>query len=751
MSFQHMSFEEVLDDLQSRFIINIPEEELSSVERICFQIEQAHWFYEDFIREENPRLPSFSLKHFSARFFRHCPLLHQWAHDHEKAFQTFMEYKVRVPVCGAIILNENMDKVLLVKGWRSSSGWGFPKGKINKDEPEAPCAQREVMEETGFDIGPYLDEHAFVERTMREQRIRLYIVRGVPETTAFAPQTRKEIGDIKWHKLSELPGWNKDDTGYSAPAEKRHKFYMVTAFVSGLRQWMVKYRKAKRQGKGKNGRNISVVMGYKTATDSEGEGTTSDPGWKHDSLNEGGMHSGMRRPLGDANGLPPHQALPMRPEVAAMSIKALIGVGGSSSGSGMSTPMFVENDHMPHLAGLPQHPADPMYAAMQAPLPQAPYPSQLPMPMFPSAPTPGSGPYGQPLHPGGYPTSLPPTNRDQNFHPGIPMGPPPVPPVPAATHIPLPNSAPAGPVPIGAVAQNREAHRATLLDILTKGPGAQMAATIPVPMSMTGPRGPPPPPPSNAGWQREEEPAASMNALGSEGLMAQTRSHEGPGEKRKILMDILMGGGTSGQDHPGNVLTPAPGRSHEDGLRQILGIAKPEGSSVEVQNPPLSTTATEEHELRTLLGIKPGSPAKQPKQNAKKLRSGAPRQGLTPPPVSQSDNNKLDQAAATHLETMLGVSAKPPLLNDSNAKRLMRAKKVRTAAQGGAWVVKPAQETKTVTQILSRHDAAPPPSAAAASTHPPSMTERSASQTGLRLVSEPTSVSTTTGPIPLQR
>lgn len=37
-----------------------------------------------------------------------------------------------------------MDKVLLVKGWSNKSGWTFPKGKINKDEPEIECAIREV-------------------------------------------------------------------------------------------------------------------------------------------------------------------------------------------------------------------------------------------------------------------------------------------------------------------------------------------------------------------------------------------------------------------------------------------------------------------------------------------------------------------------------------------------------------------------------------------------------------------------------
>ncbi len=34
---------------------------------------------------------------------------------------------------------------VLVKGWKASSGWGFPKGKINESEPQATCAIREVL------------------------------------------------------------------------------------------------------------------------------------------------------------------------------------------------------------------------------------------------------------------------------------------------------------------------------------------------------------------------------------------------------------------------------------------------------------------------------------------------------------------------------------------------------------------------------------------------------------------------------
>lgn len=50
-----------------------------------------------------------------------------------------------------------------------------------------------VLEETGFDVGPYLKKQDYIELTMREQRIRLYIIQGVSEDTEFVPRTRKEI------------------------------------------------------------------------------------------------------------------------------------------------------------------------------------------------------------------------------------------------------------------------------------------------------------------------------------------------------------------------------------------------------------------------------------------------------------------------------------------------------------------------------------------------------------------------------
>ncbi|KAG4090738.1 hypothetical protein H8356DRAFT_1005118 [Neocallimastix lanati (nom. inval.)] len=283
MSFNNLTFNEVLDDLSSRFIINVPVEELSSIERICFQIEQAYWYYEDFAREQNSNLPYYNLKNFSAKFFRHCPLLQKYSDKHEKAFNDFIRYKIRVPVCGAIILNEKMDKCLLVKGWSARSGWGFPKGKINKEEPDIDCAVREVMEETGYDISEFVKEGDYIELLIKEQRIRLYIVTGIPEDTHFEPQTRKEISKIKWHNVRDLPTDKRDKNN----SKSSNNFYLVYPFVGKLHQWINREKKARYLRKKKE--NIIARQSQRgshigESSDiemSEFDGAVSDSGVRH--------------------------------------------------------------------------------------------------------------------------------------------------------------------------------------------------------------------------------------------------------------------------------------------------------------------------------------------------------------------------------------------------------------------------------------------------------------------------------------
>lgn len=231
-----------------RFIINLPQEELESVERICFQVEEAQWYYEDFIRPLDPDLPSLSLRNFCLRIFQHCPLLSEFSpYHHATAFEEFLAYKTRVPVRGAIMLNDEMDEVILVKGWKKGANWSFPRGKINKDESDLACAIREVYEETGYDINSAglvrpEDTAKYIDVAIQHQHIRLYVFRGVPKDTPFEARTRKEISKIEWWKLSDLPTLKKKKQQQEGRGEdlamNANKFYMVAPFLVPLKKWI---------------------------------------------------------------------------------------------------------------------------------------------------------------------------------------------------------------------------------------------------------------------------------------------------------------------------------------------------------------------------------------------------------------------------------------------------------------------------------------------------------------------------------
>lgn len=48
-------------------------------------------------------------------------------------------------------------QIVFVKSYGKRGCWGFPKGKVNKDEQPMECAIREVDEETGYTFRQGLD------------------------------------------------------------------------------------------------------------------------------------------------------------------------------------------------------------------------------------------------------------------------------------------------------------------------------------------------------------------------------------------------------------------------------------------------------------------------------------------------------------------------------------------------------------------------------------------------------------------
>lgn len=232
---------EVLDDLCSRFIINVPEVERKDVVRICFQIEQAHWFYIDFYSKKDNFQKSrklVNLKEFAAIVFKHVPFLHPFAERVDQVIDEWKEYKFCVPTYGAILLSEDYTSVLLVQSFSSKSSWGFPKGKINLTESPWQCAIREVKEETGFDIQEHMDPSDYLEAVINDQTVRLYIIPGISTDQQFVPKTRNEIKSVRWFPLADLPATKKEAVTKLKTSTGTVSLFMVTPFVRKLREWI---------------------------------------------------------------------------------------------------------------------------------------------------------------------------------------------------------------------------------------------------------------------------------------------------------------------------------------------------------------------------------------------------------------------------------------------------------------------------------------------------------------------------------
>jgi len=231
----------LLEDLAMRFVLNVPAEELANPNRILFLIELAWWHYEDFSRKNDATLPKFSLSNFAELLYLTIPQLKRFAPKAKEIYSKFVMYKFSVPCAGAILLNPDMDKVILVKGMAKNSSWGFPKGKINDGEKMTTCAAREVEEEIGVNISSLIDENEFVFHTKKgvtKQETTLYIIPGVSEQTHFATYTREEISQICWHPIGNL-----DPNIKTSKRVKGVRYFGVHEFYYGLTQWIKSARK----------------------------------------------------------------------------------------------------------------------------------------------------------------------------------------------------------------------------------------------------------------------------------------------------------------------------------------------------------------------------------------------------------------------------------------------------------------------------------------------------------------------------
>ena len=238
---------EALENVHTRFLLNVPASELKTFDRIFFQIEQAWWFYEDFIADVNPELnlPRFTaLKPFARVMFDYSALLD--SKKFQEMWTAFGVYKQGIANYGCILLNVDCTKLILCQVYNGNT-FMLPAGKINQKEDGGDAAARETYEETGFDpscnsgltaqwkeSNPALitwetemkESHLLkvTEDRGRGKQRYCYIVIGVPEEFPFSPVARKEVASVQWHPIDDVPKPN----------------FAVMPFVAQLKKWLRK-------------------------------------------------------------------------------------------------------------------------------------------------------------------------------------------------------------------------------------------------------------------------------------------------------------------------------------------------------------------------------------------------------------------------------------------------------------------------------------------------------------------------------
>lgn len=183
-------------------------EGLSTLNDTLVMLEEAWWYYIDVFRLIFPELPTLEFNEFIKQATCCVPYL-QSAYlqlstslslDH--ILNDFNLYKAKIPCYGAIIMDEKLEYVLLVRGFRTNR-WGLPKGKMKLQEEPRKCAVREVEEEIGVNIDEYLTGQ-YVEVKVGKKHIQYYFAPNVPITMVFHPNTRMEIQKIAWLEISMI-------------------------------------------------------------------------------------------------------------------------------------------------------------------------------------------------------------------------------------------------------------------------------------------------------------------------------------------------------------------------------------------------------------------------------------------------------------------------------------------------------------------------------------------------------------------
>ena len=250
----------VVEELDDRFIIGLDAKVLTDSRLIFFKIQKAFWYYKDHFEREikDKKAPGMSLEMFGQLLIEESAVLSRiYPHNlRESKYKEWQDYLRRVPRLGAICINPSLDKVLMIQPFgRNRKCLQFPRGKLHAGEDHVKAAAREVWEECGIRIENLIDEHNFFEATIDTTLHKLYVVYPVMEELVPTIQCNKEIEQILWHPMDQLPGWSSSSSSGGGSSWDDRNFFGVAPFVPLVKNFVKRTRKER----GMSGRPISTT------------------------------------------------------------------------------------------------------------------------------------------------------------------------------------------------------------------------------------------------------------------------------------------------------------------------------------------------------------------------------------------------------------------------------------------------------------------------------------------------------------
>lgn len=213
--------EQILQDLSSRFIINLPTSEFKNINRFFYHLEHAWFFYLDFFQEMTECIKMFgSFENFVLLFITinksilsllyNKKLINVLKNEKiiQKLYNKYLkEYKYQIPVAGCIVLvkkDQDKDKWFILLQQNLNDVWGFPKGKQNYQEPIEETSIRETYEETGFKVKHgELNEKWFIQPHYTFFPVIVSFDNN-KSLQNLKPQCVKEVKNVKLFEISRL-------------------------------------------------------------------------------------------------------------------------------------------------------------------------------------------------------------------------------------------------------------------------------------------------------------------------------------------------------------------------------------------------------------------------------------------------------------------------------------------------------------------------------------------------------------------